>query len=176
MIQETGVKQVAEHAISVVLDLGGESVEVYYILRNAVSILHLEVLELMLSISDGVVRSKGTLELSDEVDPAVHPTWVVGRITGVEEVWFKPFQRHTFQIGLGECYPCPILAESLSTILEAQFALDQEGPEFFGVSAIKGVRFTDLGTGGRGVIGTTRGAGEAVDGDGEIVEDSQTRV
>jgi len=30
--------------------------------------------------------------------------------------------------------------------------------------------------GGRGVVGTTRGAGEAVDGDGEIVEDSQTRV
>jgi len=30
----------------------------------------------------------------------------------------------------------------------------------------------DLGTGGRGVVGTTRGVGEAVDGDGEIVEDS----
>jgi len=68
------------------------------------------------------------------------------------------------------------LAESLSTILEAQFALDQEGPEFLWVRAIKGVRFTDLGMGGRGVIGTMRGAGEAVDGDGEIVEDSQTGV
>ena len=66
--------------------------------------------------------------------------------------------------------------ESLSTILKAQFALDQEGPEFFGVRAIKGVRFTDLGMGGRGVVGMTRGVGETVDSDGEIVEDSQTRV
>jgi len=90
-IQETGVKQAAEHAISVVLDLGGESVEVYYVPCNAVSILHLEMLELMLSISDGVVRSKGTLELSDEMDPAVHPMWTVSQITRVEEVRFKPF-------------------------------------------------------------------------------------
>jgi len=33
----------------------------------------------MLSISNGVVRSKGTLELSDEMDPAVHPAWMVSR-------------------------------------------------------------------------------------------------
>ena len=90
-IWETGVKQAVECAISVVLDLGGESVEVYYVLRNTVSILHPEMLELMLSISNGVVRSKGTLELSDEMDPAVHPTWTVSQITGVEEVWFEPF-------------------------------------------------------------------------------------
>jgi len=57
-------------------------------------------------------------------------------------------------------------------ILEAQFALDQEGPEFLWVRAIKGVRFTDLGTGGRGVVGMMRGAGEAVDSNSEIVEDS----
>ena len=160
----------------IVLDLQGESVEIYYVPCNMVSILHPEVLELMLSISDGVMRSKGTLELSDKVDPAVHPMSAVSWITGVEEVQFKPFQHHTFQIGLVECYPCPILVESLSTILGAQFTLDQEGPEFFGVRAVKGVWFMDLGMGGRGVIGMTRGAGEAVDSEGEIVEDSQTRV
>jgi len=88
---ETGVKQVAECAIYVVLDLGGESVEVYYVLHNTVSILHPEMLELMLSISDGVVRSKGTLELSNEVDPTVHPVWMVSWITGIQQVWFKPF-------------------------------------------------------------------------------------
>jgi len=63
---------------------------------TAVSILHLEMLELMLCISDGVMRSKGALEFSYEVDPAVHPPWVVSWITRVEEVWFKLFQRHTF--------------------------------------------------------------------------------
>jgi len=89
-IWETGVEQAVERAISVVLDLGGKSVEVYYVPCNAVSILHPEMLELMLSISDGVVRSKGTLELSDKMDPAVHPAWMVSWITGVEEVQFEP--------------------------------------------------------------------------------------
>jgi len=82
---------VVEHAISVVLDLQGKPVEVNYVPCNTVSILHPEMLELMLSISDGVVRSKGTLELSNEVDPTVHPEWMVSQITGVEEVQFEPF-------------------------------------------------------------------------------------
>jgi len=43
-VWETGVEQVAEHAISVVLDLGGKSVEVYNIPHNTVSILHPEML------------------------------------------------------------------------------------------------------------------------------------
>ena len=90
-IRESGVKQAAEHAISIVLDLGGEAVEVYYVPCNTVSILHPEMLELMLSISNGVVRSKGALELSNEMDPAVHPAWTVSWITGVEEVQFEPF-------------------------------------------------------------------------------------
>jgi len=90
-VRETGVEQVAECAISVVLDLGGKSVEVYNIPCNTVSILHPEMLELMFSISDGVVRSKGALELSDEVDPTFHPAWTVSRITRVQQVRFEPF-------------------------------------------------------------------------------------
>ena len=43
-IQKSGVEEAAERAISIVLDLGGKSVEVYDIPRNAVSILHLEML------------------------------------------------------------------------------------------------------------------------------------
>jgi len=57
------------------------------------------------------------------------------------------------------------LTESLSTILEAQFALDQEGPEFFGVRAIKGVWFVDFGMGGGRVIGPVGGTGEVIDSD-----------
>jgi len=89
-VWETGVEQAAECAISVVLDLRGKLVEVYNIPRNAVSILHPEMLKLMFSISNGVVRSKGALELSDKMDPAVHPAWTVSRITRVEEVRFEP--------------------------------------------------------------------------------------
>jgi len=51
-------------------------------------------------------------------------------------------------------------------ILEAEFSLDQEGPELFGVHTIEGVQFSDLGTGGGGVVSPAEGAGEMVDGDG----------
>jgi len=43
-VWETGVEQAVECTISVVLDLGGKSVEVYDIPRNTVSILHPEML------------------------------------------------------------------------------------------------------------------------------------
>ena len=84
-----------ECAISIVLDLGCEAVQVYNVLCHTVQVFHLEMLELMLSISNWVMRTKGTLEFCDKVDPAVHPMWMVSRITGVE-VQFEPFQHHTF--------------------------------------------------------------------------------
>jgi len=43
-VRETRVEQAVEWTISIVLDLGGESVEVYNIPCNAVSILHPEML------------------------------------------------------------------------------------------------------------------------------------
>ena len=60
-IQKSKVEQAVERAISIVLDLGGEAVEVHDVLRNVVRVLHPEVLKLMLGIGDGVVRSERTL-------------------------------------------------------------------------------------------------------------------
>jgi len=90
-IQKSGVEEAAERAISIVLDVGGEAVEVHNILCNAVCILHSEVFKLVLGIGDGVMRSECALELSNEVNPAVHPAWTVSWISGVQEVQFKPF-------------------------------------------------------------------------------------
>jgi len=71
-------------------------VEIHDVPSNTVRVLHPEMLELVLSISNWVMRSKSTLEFRDKMDPAVHPTWTISRITGVEEVRFEPFQCHTF--------------------------------------------------------------------------------
>jgi len=60
-IQKSRVEQAVEHAISIILDLGGEAVEVNNIPHNMVCILHPEVFKLVLGISDGVVRSECTL-------------------------------------------------------------------------------------------------------------------
>jgi len=60
-IQKTRVEQAAECTISIILDLGGEAVEVHDIPRNMACVLHPEVFKLVLGIGDGVVRSKCTL-------------------------------------------------------------------------------------------------------------------
>ena len=139
-------------------------------------VLHDEVLELVFRISNGVVGTEGFLEFSDKVNPAVHPAWTLGQRSGVQEIRFEPFQGHALEVGLGEGYLCPILTKGFGAVLEAQFALDQEGPELFGIHAIKGVRFMDFGMGGQEVVGASRGAGETIDGKGEVMEDSQIRV
>jgi len=56
-IWKSRVEQAAEHAISIVLDLGGEAVEVHNVSCNMGRILHLEVLKLVLGIGNGVVGS-----------------------------------------------------------------------------------------------------------------------
>ena len=70
MVWEAGVKQAMKCAISIVLDLGCKVVEVHDVPSNMVCVLHPEMLELVLSICDWVVRSKGTLEFCDKMDPA----------------------------------------------------------------------------------------------------------
>jgi len=62
--------------------------------------------------------------------------------------------------------------ECLGSILKAELTLDQEGLELFWICAIEGVWFMDFGMGGGGVVCLAGGAGEVVDSEGEIVEDS----
>ena len=72
-----------EGAISITPDLGCKVIEVNNVSRDAMAVLHLEVVKLVLGISDRIVRTKGGVELRDEGYPAVHPVWVViwvGRI------------------------------------------------------------------------------------------------
>ena len=72
-----------EGAISITLDLGCKVIEVNNVSCDAMAVLHLEVVKLVLGISDRIVRTKGGVELRDEGYLAVHPAWVViwvGRI------------------------------------------------------------------------------------------------
>ena len=70
-VRETRVEEVVECAISVVLDLGCEAVEINDVLCDLVVVPHGEVLELVLCISNGVMGTKGFLEFSYKVNPAV---------------------------------------------------------------------------------------------------------
>ena len=83
LVWETIIKIVPEGAISITPDLGSKVIEVNNVSRNMMAVFHLEVVKLVLGISDRIVRTKGGVELRDEGYPAVHPAWAViwvGRI------------------------------------------------------------------------------------------------
>ena len=72
-----------EGAISITLDLGHKAIEVNNVSCDTMAFLHLEVVKLVLGISDRIVRTEGGVELCDEGYPAVHPAWAVIWVGGI---------------------------------------------------------------------------------------------
>jgi hypothetical protein len=71
--RESRIELSAKGTIAVTTDLGGEALELYDILVNTVSIPHIKLLELRLSVSLWVVRTEVLLELRHELRIIVHP-------------------------------------------------------------------------------------------------------
>ena len=128
MIRQTVIKVVLKGTFSIAPDLHHNLVELNHILGDTLTILHGQVVELVLHISDRVVHE--------------------------EEVWFKPLQGDTFEVGLCEGDFDAVLGECPRVILEAQLALHEEDLEFAGISPVKLVQFLDFGVlrGLRGVV------------------------
>ena len=72
-VGEAGIEVVAQSAITVSPNLGCNSVEVDHIVVHAMGVLHVEMIELVLGIGNGVVWTERGLELYDELTPAGHP-------------------------------------------------------------------------------------------------------
>ena len=77
------IKIVPEGTISITLDLGCKAIEVNNVSHDTMVVLHLEVVKLVLSISDRIVKTEGGMELHDEGYPAVHSVWVVVWVGGI---------------------------------------------------------------------------------------------
>ena len=77
------IKIVLEGAISITLDLGCKTIGVTNVSHDAVVVLHLEVVKLVLGISNRIMRAEGGIELCDEGYPAIHPAWAVVLVSGV---------------------------------------------------------------------------------------------
>ena len=73
LIGETGIEVMAQSTIAVSPNLGCNLIEVDHIVIHAMSVLHAEMIELMLSISNRVVGTECGLELNDELTPTGHP-------------------------------------------------------------------------------------------------------
>ena len=108
--------------------------------------LHIKVVKLMLRITDRIMGAELAREFHKELSPVVHPQRTLVGSNIAKQVRFKPLQGHTFQVGLSKGDFCLVFIEGLKMVLEVQLALDKESVELFCLSAIEGIRFTDLGS------------------------------
>ena len=72
-VRETRIEVMMQSTITISPNLGCDSIEVDHIAIDAMGVLHTQVIELMLGISNRVVGTKGGLELYDELTPTSHP-------------------------------------------------------------------------------------------------------
>ncbi len=77
--------------IVTVAHLGGVLVELNHILHDSVSIAHLEMFEGILSIPDGIERTKVVSKFIKEGGVGVLLCWQIPQIWA-EDVWFKPVE------------------------------------------------------------------------------------
>ena len=145
-VGQTSVELVMKGGITITLELRREAVEFHDIANDSLRVLHPQVVELVLGVSDGVVRAELELEFSNEFAPIVHPEGTIVRVEGTEEVGFEPLERHTFEVRLRECDFGSIRVEGSSPILEVELALHQKGAELLGVGTIESVWFADAST------------------------------
>ena len=144
-IGQTVIKVVPEGTFSIAPDLHCDPVELDHVLGDTLTILHGQVVELVLCISDRVVWTKVCLEFQDKLLIIFHPEWTEVGVIHEEEVQFEPLQGDTFEVGLREGDFGVVLGECPRAILEVQLALHEEDPEFVGISPIKLVQFSDFG-------------------------------
>ena len=97
-VGETVVEVVPEGTFSIATDLQSDTVKLHNILVDALTILHCQVVELVLCISDRVVRSEVCLELQDKLAEVVHPRRTKHGVLHLEEVRFEPLKGHALQV------------------------------------------------------------------------------
>ena len=128
---------VLEGTFSIALDLCHDPVELNHVLGDTLTVLHGQVVELVLCISNRIVWTKIHLEFQDELLIALHPEWMELGIIYEEEVWFEPLQGDTLEVGLHKGPFGVVLGECLRAILEVQLTLHEENLEFTGISPVK---------------------------------------
>ena len=145
MIRQTIIKVVLEGTFSIAPDLYHDLVELNHILDDMLTVLHHQVVELVLYVSDRVMQTKVHLEFQNELLVVFYPFWIEVGVIHEEKVQFKPLQGDTFEVGLHKGDFGTVLGEYLRVILEVQLALYEEDLEFAEISPIKLVQFLDFG-------------------------------
>jgi len=72
-VGETAVKDVAESVITIAVDLVSEMVELNHVLVDFLSFFHGQIIQLVFSISNGVVQAKVGFQFRNKLCIVVHP-------------------------------------------------------------------------------------------------------
>ena len=97
-VGQTSVKLVTKGGVAIILELRRKVVELHDVANTSLCVLHPQVVELVLGVSDGVMRAELELEFCDEFAPIIHPEGTIVRVEGTEEVGFEPLKHHTFEV------------------------------------------------------------------------------
>ena len=98
VVGQTGIKLVTKGSVAITLELRRKVVEFHDVANNSLRVLHPQVVELVLGVSDGVVQAELELEFCDEFTPIIHPEGTIIHIEGTKDVEFEPLKRHTFEV------------------------------------------------------------------------------
>ena len=79
-VRETRIEVMTQTTIAISPNLGCDLVEVDHIAVDVMGVLHMEMIELMLGISNGVMGTKSGLEFYNKLSPAGHPQWMCIRV------------------------------------------------------------------------------------------------
>ncbi len=130
--------------IVVVADLGGVLIELNHVFHDSVSVMHPEMFESILGISNGIKGTKVGLEFIEESSVGVLPCRQIPRIW-VEDVWFKPVKGGAGEKENGVVDFTSIRRKSSGSVIKVQLEGNNKSLEFPWVGAIKSIRFLDLG-------------------------------
>ena len=98
VVGQTSIKLMMKGSVAIALELRCEAVELHDVANDLLRVLHSQIVELVLSISDGVMWAELELKFCNKFMPIVHPEGMIICIQGTEEVGFKPLERHTFGV------------------------------------------------------------------------------
>ncbi len=147
IILDVGAKSVVEgiaEGIITVANLRGILIKLNYILHDLVSVMHPKMFESILSISDGIKRTKVGLEFIKECSIRVLPCWQISQIW-MEDIWFKSVKSSAEKKRDGIVDFTGICCKCSGSVIKVQLEGDNESLEFSWVQAIKSIRFFDFG-------------------------------
>ena len=119
-VGETAVEDVAECTIAIAVDLSGEAIELYDVLVDFLSFLHGQVVQLVLRVSNRIMRTKIGLQFGDELVVTVHPDGMGIGVGDIEQVRFEPLKGHTPKVGLRGLWQMPWVDSGNSTHIERE--------------------------------------------------------